>query len=270
MSSDKDLKVKLAPWWEPVELATGQCWRYAVGPLAIYLQRHASEWWLASELVSENEELHRLDSGEISSMPEGLSYSRYVFKDTPSTFCLKPLLLDRPVVVRTSQAVNIPAGEEVTFYISSPVTVSVELVNSKLVLQEIPVMRLSDSWFGPSTRIGELCYAAKTQARNSRSEVPLRPHRAVTPVTIHNKSDKLLAIDKISLPVPFLAVYGLPDGTLWTDPVSLQHLPGDSLAKLKISDKPPAGVSTSNWLTPARDVPKKGGLVRAFVDIFSD
>lgn len=267
-------KTQLSPWWKPRELAEGQCWRCAIGPLTIYLQRHGSEWWLASETIDPrqggSEDQFRLESGEVPAMPEGLVYSRHVFKQSPAQFCLKPRLLDRAIVVRTNQAVHIPADQQATFYISTPVCISVELDDGRRLLQEIPVMRLSDTWFGPSTRVGELCYAAKTEARNSRDEVPLRPHRAVTPMTIHNRSDESLAIDKISLPVPYLAVYGRADGTLWTDPLLLEHLPGDTLAKIKISDKPPEGVSPGDWLSPARDQPKYGGLVRAFVDIFSD
>lgn len=268
-SSSKDMNT-LAPWWKPRNLAAGQCWRYAIGPLTIYLQRHGTEWWLASETGDGTEDQFRFDSGEIPAMPEGLAYSRYVFRQSPAQVCLKPRLLDRPVVVRTNQAVNIPADQQATFYISSPVCISVELDDGRPALQEIPVTRLSDTWFGPSTQVGELCYAAKTQARNSRAEVPLRPHRAVTPVTIHNRSDASLAIDKISLPVPYLAVYGRADGTLWTAPLLLEHLPGDTLAKVKIADQPPEGVSASDWLTPAREALKRGSLVRAFVDIFSE
>ncbi|MEX1033364.1 MAG: DUF432 domain-containing protein [Cellvibrionaceae bacterium] len=269
MSSDTLATESKTPWWHPVELSEGQCWRYAIGPLAIYLQRHASEWWLATDMTSKAEELYRLDSGEVPYIPEGLSYSRYLFKESPSDFCLKPRLLDRPVVVRTNQAVNIPPQQSVTFYISTPVCISISLANGRLELQETPVLRLSDTWFGPSTQIGELCYATKTQARNSRREVPLRPHRAVTPVLIHNNSEKLLTIDKLSLPVPYLPVYGLPDGTLWTSPIELEHQPGDALAKLKISDQPPEGAGKGDYLMPAREFARKGSLVRAFVDILS-
>ncbi|MCW8195958.1 DUF432 domain-containing protein [Proteobacteria bacterium 005FR1] len=269
LNSEQEARHTLAPWWKPVHLAEGQCWRYAIGPLSLYLQRHASEWWLASESRGGTEDQFRLESSDIEAIPEELTYTRYAFSRPPASFCLKPRLLDRPVVVRTNQAVNIPPDQKITFFISTPVCVSVELTDG-LVLQEVPVMRLSDTWFGPSTRVGELCYAARTQARNTRSEVPLRPHRAVTPVTIHNRSDQMMAIDKVSLPAPFLPVYGRPDGTLWTVPLTLEHLGLEALAKVTIGEHPPEGVSQSDWLTPARDVPKKSGLVRAFVDMFSE
>jgi hypothetical protein len=206
----------------------------------------------------------------VEGIPDGLKVSRYVFRKSPASLCLKPRSLERPVVVKTTQPVQVPPGENITFFISAPVCVSIELVKPHMVLQEVPVLRLSDTWFGPSTRIGELCYAAKTHARNSKDDVPLRPHRAVTPVIIHNRSDELLAIEKLSIPVPYLAIYGLSDGTLWTDPVSLEHIAGNQLATLKIGRNLPAGVTAADRLALPRTPLQKGGLVRAFTSIFSD
>ncbi|HEY7886469.1 MAG TPA: DUF432 domain-containing protein [Cellvibrionaceae bacterium] len=257
-------------WWEPVSIKQGQCWHYAIGPLQLYLQRGNEQWLLAWEQAAGTENDHKLSSGEIEAMPCGLPAARYVFKNPPTDFCLTPRLLERPVVVKTHQPVHVPPGERMVFYISSPVCVTVALSPSAVVLQEIPTLRLSDTWFGPSTLIGELCYADKTQARNSRAEVPLRPHRAVTPITIHNSSKELLTIEKLSIPVPYLSVYGLTDGTLWTDSVLLEHTEAGQLATLKITKDLPEGVSAGDLLTEARLVLQKGSLVRAFASMFSD
>lgn len=54
-NSSSQTKTQLAPWWKPRKLAEGQCWRYAIGPLVIYLQRHDTEWWLASEPSTQRE-----------------------------------------------------------------------------------------------------------------------------------------------------------------------------------------------------------------------
>lgn len=264
MTSENDLA--LESWWETINLDIGEGWRCGIGPLAVYLQRHADEWLLAWEAEPESQEHKRVSSEAITAFPDPLTPSRYVFRNSPTSFCLKPRLQDRPVVVRTTQPVQVPPGENVTFYISSPVCVSIELGEEKIRLQELPTVQLSDTWFGPSTREGELCYAAKTQARNNKSEVPLRSHRAVTPVTLHNKSDAMLAIEKLSIPLPFLAVYGQLDGSLWTDPVFLEHHGEDQLATLKIGSKPAGAIP----LSPARIPVQKNKVVRAIINLFSD
>lgn len=258
--------VLLRPWWETSGLEAETIWHYAVGPLSLYLQRRHTEWLLAWENFPDTEDYYRVVSEPVERIPGHLTVNRHVFRAPPQNFRLSPRLMDRPVVVKTNQPVRIPSGESITFFISSPVCVSVGVLNPETVLEEIATLRLSDTWFGPSTRVGELCYATKTHARNDRSEVPLRPHRAVTPVTIHNRAERILAIEKLSIPVPFLRVYGQPDGTLWTEPVSLEHSEGNQLAKLEIG-RQPAGATV---LTEARTPPTRHNVVRAFINIFSE
>lgn len=256
----------LKPWWLPQTLTANQCWRCSVGPLSVYLEHRQEDWFLAWETENEVIEPQRITSEAWQRLPEELIPSRYVFRKAPSEFCLKPRLLDRPLVVKTHQPVKVPPGENITFYISSPVFVVVELLNPATFLEELPTVRLSDTWFGPSTREGELCYAATTHARNSREEVQRRSHRAITPVTIRNRSEQMLSIEKLSIPLPFLAVYGLDDGSLWTDPVTLEHTHNDALAKLELGSRTDAGAALSQARIPGHS----NRLVRAFTSMFSD
>ncbi|GGW69831.1 DUF432 domain-containing protein [Alishewanella tabrizica] len=279
----------LAPWWHPQSLALDECWHYTIGPIALYFKRGQQEWQFsvapsesavlatpqANQSVVAALETQRVlttshvVSKPIACLPELLTSQRYVFRHSPTAFRLTPKLLERPVVVKTRQPVSIPAGEQCVFYISSPVCIQVSLEQPVTPLFEMPIQRLSDTWFGSSTQHGQLCYADKTQARQSLTDIPARPHRAVTAVTIENRSDKMLTIDKISIPLPFLALYGRDDGTLWTDPITLLHEAHGSLTRFKIDKTLPPGVSTVDMLTPPREMPDKHSLVRAFTGIFS-
>ncbi len=257
---------RLEPWWHPQDLALGDCWHIGVGTLSVYVQRLADQWLVATKQLADTEEHYRVLKEQLAQLPEGSKPTRFVFKNAPSQVCLTPKPLDRPVVVKTTQRVQVPPGESITFFISAPICVNVGLPALSMTLQEPASLRLSDTWFGPNTQVGELCYAAKTHARNTRAEVPLRPHRAVTPVTISNEADQFLSIEKLSIPVPYLAVYGASDGTLWTDPVMLTHHQGSPLVNFTIGKERPAG----ELLTPPRITPPRGGLVRAFTNIFTN
>lgn len=257
---------QLTAWWQPILFEHGQWQRVSVGPLSLYLQRTEHQWLLAWEQHDESESQNWVTSESIEAPPDTLVARRYVFKQTPSSVCLRPRLLDRALVVKTNQPVIIPPEENITFYISSPICIAVAAGEEGVELQEVATVRLSDTWFGATTLAGELQYAAKTQARNSKAEVPLRPHRAVTPVTIHNLSETLLEIQKLSIPLPCLAVYGLDDGTLWTDPVSLRHTAGSQLSELRLDDAAAEGERLAEPRMPLQ----KGGFVRAFASMFTD
>ena len=80
----------------------------------------------------------------------------------------------------------------------------------------------------------------------------------------------MLCIDKISIPVPFLALYCKPDGSLWTDPVTLQHEGLQTLAHFMTGKLSGADAIGAEQLTPPRLTAEKHSLFRAFTDIFSD
>jgi hypothetical protein len=264
-----------SPWWQPGELSLNACWHYRLGPLHIYIQRLARQWLLAHEYSNDDKAATPV-SEAVKMIPVHLTCQRFVFNQSPAGYRLLPRLLDRPVVVKTLQPVNIPPNEQATFYISSPVSVQLLLQQpdapqqDDVALQDIVVQRLSDTWFGPSTQIGELCYADKTHARDARQDLPLRTHRAVTPVTIHNSSLQMLCVDKISIPVPFLALYSKPDGSLWTDPVTLQHEGLQTLAHFRTGKLSAADAMGAELLAQPRQKTEKHSLFRAFTDIFTD
>ncbi|WP_337879572.1 DUF432 domain-containing protein [Rheinheimera sp.] len=257
-----------SPWWQAQTLNHEQIARLQIGPLCLYLQRKTGEWRLHTERLS-NPEQNLAQASYVPHWPAHQTFSRYVFSNEPLQFCLTPQLLDRPVVIKTHQPVYLPAAEEVTFYISSPVLIRLELKQPDIVLQDIPTQLLSDTWFGPNTQTGELCYADKTQARHSKEELPSRAHRAITPIRVKNNSNQMMSIEKLSLPLPFLALYGLSDGSLWTDEVHIDHQDDAELSRLTIHRQQAPGDESTVRLCKARQHFETHGLFRVFSGLFN-
>ena len=255
-------------WWQPQELAINACWHYRLGPLHVYVQRQAQQWLLAYEYNTE-EKADPLFNNAVNMIPVHLTCQRYLFKQSPAIYQLLPQLLDRPIVVKTFQPVSLPPNEQTTFYISSPVSVRLTLKQPDIVLQDIIVQRLSDTWFGPSTQVGELCYADKSNARHTKAELPQRSYRAITPVTIHNNSSKMLSIDKISVPVPYLSLFALPDGNLWTNPITLKHEELEPLTHFRTGKLSASDAAGATLLSEPMLKSEKHNLFRAFADILT-
>ena len=263
-------------WWQPSTFANNECKGFRIGNLHMFIQRQAKQWLIATEtLAGIDDEKLAVQQHHVEMIPGHLQPQRFMFAKSPDICRLVPQLLDRPVVVKTLQPVRIPAGEQATFYISSPVCIRVSLppsvnLKTELTLTDIAVQRLSDTWFGPSTQVGELCYADKTHARHSKADLKLRPYRAITPVHIHNQSEQMLAIDKISIPVPFLTLFGDLDGSLWTDSLTIQHKSLQSLASFKIGKLATSKPQSATLLSPPRNAAEKHSLIRAFTNMLSD
>ncbi|MDD3519510.1 MAG: hypothetical protein PHQ14_14270 [Chromatiales bacterium] len=253
-------------WWEPVDLAVGQILRCTIGPLVLTLGRGEGDWRLAWDRQAQGDDARTL-LREVTDGPfPGEQFERFISHRDGGTVRLEPRLADRPLVVRPRQPTFLPGGEETTFFISSPLWIAIEIGGR--VLREIPVLELSDTWFGPSTREGEICYAMPTYARVALGDVPLRHHRAVTPVRIHNRANEPLPIEKLSLPVPVLAIHGCEDGQLWTQGVSLERKVEGDMAELRVDAGPPREAREPRLLSAARREPERGGLVRAFSGLF--
>ena len=258
------------PWWTPVQIAREQGVKLQLGPLTLHLHRGSDEWLLVAERTegTGEEAEARAEVTRADSPPRHLSGSRYVYRHPAGQARFTPLLADRPVVIRPRQPVFMLPGEETTFYVSTPVWVGVLIGNTSdgeagALLRELPVQTLSDTWFGPSTHAGVVCYAARTHARSHLEEVPLRFHRAVTPVHIQNRADSTLAVEKLSLPAPLLSVYGQHSGGLWTDTVHLARHDNDNVT-LRVESGAPSG---SVLLHGPRQHPDRSALARALSEL---
>ncbi|MEW6486903.1 MAG: hypothetical protein AB1578_03190 [Thermodesulfobacteriota bacterium] len=251
------------PWWGEYTLEDGQTGRWRIGALTLWAQRRTGEWRLAHG--STNDPFDDAVSVEVpcrEAIPsKDLTATRYGMKHTNGALALEPALPDRAVVSRPDTPFYVLAGEEVRLYISTPIWVRVG--SGGRTLLEVPVYRPSDTWFGPSTREGEVCYDTRTTCRTELSEVPRRPHRAVAAVRIRNRTEKPVLIERLNLPVPFLSVYASPPGTLWTQGVTLEMVSDGGTAELRIDKGPPPEAQGAALVSGPREDADKNLLVRA-------
>ncbi len=257
-------------WWSPQEIPEGRTLSCQLGSLVLEVRHVAGEWQLANRYLDETEavadpilQLH--DRGLEDDVIE-----RYLYPGAAGRLTLTPLLADRPVVIRPRQLVYLPSGQQTTMYLSTPVTIRIDVDEPPVTLRELPMLRLSDTWFGPSTREGELCYSGRTTGRHELADIPRRVHRAVTPLTIRNNASTVLPLEKISLPVPVLSIYGADDGQLWTQGLVMERGGDSDMAALKIDATPPSCAGTVRLLAGPRQLQARGSIVRAFSLLFGD
>lgn len=259
-------------WWGTYELNQDQGKLWRIGPLSLLVCYLGKEWQVAYERTDDfddNEVTWSLE--DTQQQAEELShYSRYIFRETSGLLSITPRLADRPVISRPRAPFNLLAGEEVTLYVSTPVWLSLAAGEAAKQLQEIPIQRASDTWFGPSTREGELCYASTTHCRHYLEELPQRPHRAITPLLIRNQADSTLSVERLNVPAPLLSLYATDAGQLWTPQVTLIREKDGDMAALQIDNKAPVEAQDSVLLGKPRKSDSSSALIRAFSAVFSN
>ena len=259
-------------WWGDFKLDHDQSRQWQIGPLSLLIRHLNGEWQIAYErLDNYDNQTTSVEVSDTSQLPESLeNNSRFIFRKTKGLLTISPLLADRPVIARPHIPFNLMAGEETTLYVSTPLWLELAIGSSPIkVLESIAIQRSSDTWFGPSTLEGELCYATKTHCRLNLADVSHRPHRAITPVLIKNKSDTMLAIERLKVPAPLLPVYSAAGGQLWTTGITLTREKDGDMAELQIDKNPPKEAKQASLLGRPRDDANSAILIRAFNTVFS-
>lgn len=219
-------------WWGSFEFDEDHVGRWRVGPSTLWIYRSAQSWHLIqvesddslddSAWIDTPKPIEQTDLS-MDQLPDEAVVSRYSFQKTDAVCSLQAVLADRAIVVRPDIPLYVLAGEEVTLYVSTPLWIRVEVGSEARLLQELPSFRPSDTWFGPSTREGELCYSVKTAGRLRLENLPKRLHRAITPIHVRNHGSDALHIERVQVPVQYLSLFEGPDHFLWTQSVKLDR-----------------------------------------------
>jgi hypothetical protein len=262
-------------WWGTYQVPDEGVRHHRVGPLHVWIQRLSGEWRVAWERDPDSAdailEMDRpIDVHDFLTLPNA---TRYVFGETSDSVSLQPALADRPVVTSAEYPLHMAPDEEAIVYVSSPLWVRVEVPTpgSNRVLCELPVTRLPDTWFGPDTLEGELCYAARTVHRIQLDRIPFLPHRTTTAVQVLNRARKLLTLQRMKLPVPNLSLFQTGDHRLWTQDVVFERSREDDSAVVHLpthGDRVRVHAGKARLIAPARKPVVESAMVRAFSSLF--
>lgn len=255
-------------WWKKRLLPIGESAYWKVGPLHLRVKRYPTEWrvhWLPGEDLSDREFTHQLPAENHFA---GGVLSRFAVSEGTSSLTLEPCLADRPVVTRPTSPVWILGDDSVTFFVSTPLWVRIRVGEKERILTEIPILRPSDTWFGPTSMDGELCFASRTKLLTRESELERWPFRAISAISIQNRIDESLLLERLKLPMPFLSLYRGSDGICFTDRIVFRRERHEDYAHLHIVDRSEASDTDVLRVHSPRQVYRMQALSRAFNSFF--
>lgn len=240
-------------WWGHFELTEGVAGRWQVGPMALRIEHRPNEWYVEHQVGTDPlstefaVELPCLDVGRL-----GGTSVRFASARTTSEVVLRPALADRPIVARPMVPLVVPAGESVGLFVGSPVWLQLGWAERPETLLDLATFRPSDTWFGPSPAMGELCYSTRTGARLRLDESAARPGRVATGLTVSNHGRDALSIEHIKLPVPQLTLHASADGQLWSQAIIFRRGVDDDHAEVHLCEGPPAEAGSTVCVAEAR------------------
>lgn len=244
------------------------CW--SIGERQLVIQRQASEWntWNLETETENSETLVRADYTD-QALPDHALLGRHLQVATAASLRVMPALADRSIVARPSVPLRLLGGEQTRIYVSTPLWFKALTLPGELSLLDVPFWRPSDSWFGPSTREGEMCYAKYTDARMQIKLLEQRSHRAITPIFIHNKQKEALLIERLNVPVHLLSLYQDAHQGLWTNTINVTREEDDDLIELQLEKQAPTEVQDACLVAGPRIASDRHTLIRSLGSLFA-
>lgn len=262
-------------WWGEHDLPPGAAGLWRVGPLSVWLGRLRDEWRLAHDHDAE-----RYSDRLLVDVPTALreaeilaadhEIERLVARQLEARLRVTAACADRPVVTKPTGAFRILAGGRATLYVSTPLWLRIETAEKRNVLFERAVVRPTDTWFGPSTLAGELCYASRTSIALELDELPLLPGRAITRLRVSNRAVDDFQILRLALPAPNLALWhdrDHPERGLWTSAVTFERSSDGDHTRVDVASGPPADLSEPVRVAAPRLAGQRSVLARAMSSI---
>ena len=114
-----------------------------------------------------------------------------------------------------------------------------------------------------------MCYAKYTEARLQAELLEQRPHRAITPVFIHNKQREALLIERLNVPVPLLSLYQDTHQGLWTNTINVTREADDDLIELLLEKQAPAEAQDASLVAAPRIASGRHTLIRSLGSLFA-
>jgi hypothetical protein len=192
-------------FWKKYEFAVNQTLRFKAG-FAEVLVKHISNGWLIKSRVHDQpnadlqvEEVEGLeDDSEVFHFQTGKSHELYVV----------PAFPNKAVVFRNNKNIKISAGESANLYFRIPLTMQFyfQEVKDQNRLFEIPLQRLSDTWFGEADN-GEPAFSIGNNYDKEFAEIPYFPWEAVSPVEIINNTTGVFEFQRLILRVEDFSLF---------------------------------------------------------------
>lgn len=244
---------------------------FLVGPLELHVWAGPGEWRVAVRHDADP----LLDRLEVTkpagawAPPPGAKVQRFAADEGGERILVvEAALPDLDVVVRPDPPLVVLPGDAVEVYVGAPLWLELLTADGR-TLAEVPTVRMPHTWFGPSPRVGELCYALRSRARVSAAEMPRRPHRAIAVLSVTNEDDDRLVLERLKVPVPHLGVFRAEDGSHWTHSLSIVRSRGRDDATVAVGESAPAIAGAVEAVAEARRRGTPGMLVRAFDALLS-
>lgn len=192
-------------FWKKYQFADNQTWLFKAGYTEVFIKHIQNGWLIKSQLTDQaSEDLLAEEVADLVDDPDVLHF----YTGKSHELIVVPALPNKAVVFRNNKNFKISAGESANLYFRIPLTMQFyfQEVKDENRLFEIPLQRLSDTWFGEIDN-GETAYSIGSNYNKVFSEVGPASWETISSVEIINKTAGVLDLQRLILRVEDFSLY---------------------------------------------------------------
>jgi hypothetical protein len=206
-------------FWKKYEFTVNQTFIFRVGYVEVYVKCISNGWLIKSRIPDQSatelgvEEVDGFeDDSEVFHFQTGKSHNLYIV----------PALPNKAVVFRNNKNIKISAGESANLHFQIPLVMKFyfQEVKEENLMLEIPLQRLSDTWFGEADN-GEPAFSIGSNYDLQFTDIKAMPWEAVTPVEIINNTTGVFELQRLILRVEDFSLF-LKNKQLLTNHVAIE------------------------------------------------
>jgi len=221
-------------FWNNYQFAVNQTRLFKAGYSEISIKHIQNGWLVKSEVVGNtSDDLLVEEVYELVDDPNVLQF----YTGNSDELIVMPALPNKAVVFRNNKNIKISAGESASLFFRIPLTIQFYFreVKDENRLFEIPLQRLSDTWFGEMDS-GEPAYSIGSNYDNSLADVRATAWEAIASVEIINNTFGVLDLQRLILRVEEFSLFRKGDQIL-TNHITIEFKGQDQAESVSLSTK---------------------------------
>jgi len=248
-------------FWKKYEFTDNQTLQFNAGFAEVLVKRIVNGWLIKSHV--HNQSAANLEVKEI----EGIENDAEVFHfqtGKSNALIVVPAFPQKAVVFRNNKNIKISAGESANLYFRIPLTMQFYFleVKDENLLFEIPMQRLSDTWFGEADS-GEPAFSIGNNYDTEFADVKELPWEAITPVEIINNTTGVFELQRLILRVEDFSLF-INNKQLLSNYVSIEFKGPEHAGSVNLSVKKEIHGQKPHQIAKPRNIVGRNLLRKSF------
>jgi hypothetical protein len=248
-------------FWKKYQFAVNQTRLFKAGYSEIYIKHIQNGWLVKSEVVGcPSDDLLVEEVAELVDDPNVLQF----YTGNSDELIVVPALPNKAVVFKNNKNIKLSAGESASLFFRIPLTIQFyfQEVKDENRLFEIPLQRLSDTWFGEMDS-GEPAYSIGSNYDNSFADVRATAWESISSVEIINNTSSVLDLQRLILRVEDFSLY-LKSKQLLSDYTTIEFKGQEQAGSVNLSLRKEIHGEKPLQMAKPRSIESKNLLRRSF------